>query len=373
MLSPKPNVTLSVNQNTDPSEKQSEKLSLRLSEWLKGIFSRPLNFNTSTAAETLLGIDFNSQRIYAVALRYLPATPHQPARYQLQSMACVATPSGAILDHQLQNMPQVVLALGELRRLLKVRRRNVATAVTGSSVTTKILHVPNSLPAEMLALHVQQAAAGQLPFPLADISLDFEMLKPCALHADCDQVLLSAARTEHVQARVKALRQAGWRAQIVDIGSHALARAVSFLLQPQPGQLVATLELNTESLTFMVLADDEIIYQRLQPLAADVEEAKLGHPDYRALVVSQVQRQWQLFCSHSDQAPPKQLMLCGSYPELAQLVPLLNQLLGIAVQEPDFSRAFGHTPGIAPHLYSEAAAFSTALGLALRRDMPCLT
>lgn len=373
MLSPLSSVTLSVNQSIDPSEKQSEKLSLKLSEWLKGLIRTQLQFNTNTAAETLLGIDFGSQRIYAVALRYLPATPHQPARYQLQSMACVATPNGAILDHQIHNLPQVVRALGQLRRLLKVRRRNVATAVTGSSVTTKILHVPNSLPPEMLALHVQQAAAGQLPFPLADISLDFEMLKPCALHADCDQVLLSAARTEHVQARVKALRQAGWHAQVVDIGSHALARAVNFLLQPRLGQLVATLELSTESLTFMVLTDGEIIYQRVQPLAADVEEAKLDNHDYSELVISQVQRQWQLFCSHLEQAPPEQLMLCGSYPDLAKLVPLLNQRLGIAVQEPDFSRAFGHTARIASHLYLEAAAFSTALGLALRRDMPCLT
>lgn len=352
----------------DLSKELSKELSKKLRSKLSTIFSASSGFKRSSSTETLLGIDFGCERINAVALRALPAIAGQPAAYQLQAMARVATPSGAIVDHQLRNMAQVVAALKQLRHMLKVRTRNVATAVSGSSVTTKIVHVPNSLPVEMLAHHMEQEAAAHIPFPLAEISLDFEILGPSEQHPDRDKILLSAARTEHVQARVDALRQVGWRAQVVDIGSHALARAVCFLLAPPPEQRVAVLELSAESLTFMVISQGEIIYQRLQPLAADSQPATLSNQHYMAQVTSQAQRQLQLFCSNSGQTSPSPLLLCGSDTELAQLVPRLSHSLGIAVQLPDFSVMFGGEP----HHYSEAPAFSTALGLALRRSSPCL-
>ena len=354
------------------SFKPSTKRSSIASDKLRLFFSSMLNLTPTAATETLVGIDFGNQRIHGVALGYFPATADQPASYQLQGMHSVAIPHGAIVDQQLQDIPQVVQALSQLRRQLQVRRRDVATAVTGSSVTTKILHVSNSLPVEMLALHVQQAAMAHLSAPLAEISLDFEILNVCENHTDCDQVLLSAARTEHVHVRVEALCQAGWRAQVVDIGSHALARAVCFLLAPPAAQSVAVLELGTDNLTFMVIVDGEIIYQRLQPMTADIpvtnkEQADIAasqcrNADYLEQLVNQVQRQLQLFCSNSGQIAPVTLMLCGAVSQLTQLAPHLSAALGIKVVLPDFSRVFGGQAS----LYRDAPAFSTALGLALR-------
>lgn len=371
------------------SPKQNTKPNFKLGEKLTNLFGNKLRFSRKAAGQTLLGIDFGSQRIHALALNYLAAQPHQSPSYQLQAMASVDIPSGAIVDHQLQNIPQVVRGLRQLRRLLKVRRTGVATAVSGSGVTTKILSVPNSLPPEMLHFHVQQAAIAQLPFSLTDINLDFEILKPSTPHADRDQILLSAARIELVQDRVNALRQAGWQTQVVDIGAHALARAVCFLLEPARDQLIGVLELSADSLTFIVVADGDITYQRLQPLTVVIEESELHHPEfshhershhesshqessyqgYLEQISSQVQRQLQSFCAHSGQAAPSILMLFGGcaseLPQVAmsQLACSLSQQLGISVQLPNFSRVFGGTG----EPYPEAAGYGTALGLALRR------
>lgn len=330
-------------------------------KWLSRTKTRP--------SATLLGIDMGPQRIYALAVAYWPATASKAAYYQLQAMVSVATPSGAIVDHQLQNIAAVSQALGQLRGLLKIRRRPVATAITGSGVTTKILHIPNSLPPEMLALHIQQQAATELPFSLADISLDFEILKVCEQHVDCDQVLLSAAQTHNVTARVEALRQAGWQVEVVDVGCHALARAACFLLAAQSAQVLAVLELNNDSLTFMVIVDTEIIFQRVQPWNGDITDAAastdlgVNKGERHTVLIQQVQRQLQLFCSNSGQETPSTLLLCGGATDLTQLVAVLSESLGIPVQVPDFSRVFGGEA----HLYPDAAAFSTALGLALRR------
>ena len=338
----------------------------KISKKLKFMLRNLLSGGANAGAETLVGIDFGSRHIYALVLRYLPATMTQAARYQLHAMASVPTPSGAILDHQLQPIPQLVQALRQLRRLLKVRSRQVASAVSGSSVTTKILQVPARLPAELLDYHVQQAAV-QLRLPLAELSLDFEVLKADASQPDRDRVLLSAARTEQVQARVSALRQAGWRAQVIDIASHALARAACFLLAPAAAELVAVLELDAESLTFMVIGEGEIIYQRLQPLAAYAEGADLSHAHDLESISLQVQRQLQLFCSNSGSGAPHTWLLCGSADPLPPLAAYLSEILGLRVQLPDFSRILGDDADLHP----QAAAFSTALGLALRHAVSC--
>ena len=345
---PKVSDDLGLESNAPPtltaSPSLANKLTLRVSRWL----------GLSARAQTLVGIHFGAQRIYALALRYVPAGNNQAASYQLHHMISVPN-----LEHQTDQPEQVVLALKQLRRLAKWPSRAVATAVSGSGVTTKVLHVSNRLPVAMLALHVQQAAMAQLSVPLAQISLDFEILKACEQHSDCDQVLLSAARTEQVQDRVDTLRQAGWRAQVVDIGSHALARAAGLLLQPHPAEPIAVVELEKDSLIFMVLLDGEIIYQRLQPIAAAPGE----QPSDMASLVSLIARQLQLYGSHLGQGAPSHLLLCGGAPILMELVARLSLTLELKVSLADFSELFGGTA----ENYPDAPAFSTALGLALRR------
>lgn len=319
-----------------------------------------LRLTSRSSAHIMLGIDFGSYRIKAVAIKHTGGLP------QIKAMASVATPAGAIVDHQLQNIPQVVQALTQLKRLLGVGKAHAATAVTGSSVTTKILQVPSSLTVDMLALHMRQEAARHLSFPLDEISLDFEMLEQDSSHTNSNQVLLSAARTDHVQARVQALKQVGWRTQVVDIGSHALARAVVFLLSPTPTQVVATLDIGAASLTLIVIAQGDIIYQRLQPLAS--ESFNANGPHNVEQITRHVQQNIQLYCSNSEHPLPERLMLCGGFRPLTDLAHRLHQALAIEVIEPDFRRVFGdQLPD-----YSDAGAFSTALGLALRKEGSCL-
>ncbi|MGB5854851.1 MAG: type IV pilus assembly protein PilM [Oceanisphaera sp.] len=322
-------------------------------------------FKKRLSADTFIGIDFGSHRIKALALS------RRRHGYHLEGMASVVTPNGAIIDHQLHNIPQLVEALTELRASFNLCSNNVATAVTGSSVTTKIVHVPTVFTGEILALHMQQEAAQHIAFPLDEISLDYEILGQSEQHPDRNKVLLSAARTDHIQARVHALHQVGWRTKVVDIGSHALARAVSFLWGSRLEQRIAALDIGAQSMTFIVIEQGEVIHQRLQPLALGISSLAMTEGDNveqnTELIEQHVQRNIQLFCSHSGQDPPSQICLFGGYPQLPRLAHQLTQALSLSVMLPDFNHAFGHDLSD----YSHASAFGTALGLALRCGSPC--
>ncbi|MFP2769710.1 type IV pilus assembly protein PilM [Oceanisphaera sp. KMM 10153] len=338
----------------------------------------------------MIGIDFGMGSIKAVALT------GKPGQYELEAMACVPTPKGSIVDHQLQDVDQVVLALKLLRRQLNSRCDSVATAVSGSSVTTRTILVPRSLSHDELETQILLEAEQHIPFPLDEISLDYEVQGVNVNHSDRNNVLLSAARTESINSRVSALEQAGWKTRVVDIGVHALARGVGACLTAEKTEacLLAVVDIGAECLTFTVMDEGEVIYTRLQnfggaqlsqelaslsDMPADrVEQAKVDNTfpaevreDIEQLhintLLQHIRRNIQLFCSSSGNKPPPALFLSGGGSQLPSLAQILQQELSLPVLQPDFGRLFN---GVSKHT-SDSAAFTTALGLALRSFTSC--
>lgn len=340
----------------------------------------------------LVGIDFGADRIKAVALR------GAAGRYSLDAMASIPTPKSSIVDHQLVDVPKVAAALRQLRRQLNCRCDQVATAVAGSGVTTRIIAVPRHLSPDELEHRVLLDAEQHFPFPLDEISLDYERLGPNAQHPEQEHILLSAARTETISTRLHALRQVGWHARVVDIGVHALARSVNACLAAAKAhhQVLALVDIGAENLTFAIMDEGEVIHSRLQNFGGahftralcrctdmpedKAERAKIDGSLPQALrddieqqhvtaLLQHLRRNVQLFCSSSGDKLPTALFLCGGGSRLPALAGILARELGMPVLQPDFGRLFeGRSPPC-----PGAASYMTALGLALRSFTACPT
>ena len=158
------------------------------------------------------------------------------------------------------------------------------------------------------------------------MSLDFEILGKVN-DQERREVLLSAARTESVSGRVTALAEADMTTKVVDVGAHALGRAV---LAPAGaagvGETGRRDRHRSERHDLCCAGKGEVIYSRLQNFGGDqysqalasfynlslddAEQAKLqgnlpvDHeldvllPHMNALL-QQVRRNVQLFCSSS--------------------------------------------------------------------------
>lgn len=338
----------------------------------------------------MVGVDFGTGSLKAVLLK------GQRERIQLAAMASVPTPAHSIIDHQLQDINAVGEALKQLRRQLGSPVGRVATAVTGSSVTSKIISFPRGLSDDDLEHQVMLEAGQHIPFPLEEISIDYERLGPGQAHPDREDILLSAARTDSISSRLAALQLAGWETSVVDIGVHALARAAQALLQAEQASvdLLALADIGAECLTFGVMARGDVIHSRLQNFGgahftrelsqlsgmpesqADTAKVQHGLPEplleearqhHITAILQHLRRNLQIFQSGAGSQPPQALLLSGGGSQLPQLAQVLEQELAMPVLVPRFERLLG---GDERH-YAGAAAYTTALGLALRSFTPC--
>lgn len=340
---------------------------------------------------SLAGIDFGSQTIKAVTISGRPGKVH------LGSVAEIPMPRGTLVDYQLQDIERVSQSLKSLKRLVQGDCQNVATAVTGSNVITKIIQVDTNINESELENQVHLEAEQLIPFPLDEVSLDFEILGMAGDNGR-QEVLLSAARTESVSGRVSALTEAGMTTMVVDVGAHALGRAVLACLPDlqTSEKPVGIVDIGASALTFAALLRGQIIYSRLQNFGGDqysqalasfysmsMEEAELAKlqgslpadhevdvllPHLSTLVL-QIRRNVQLFCSSSGNKELSRLVLTGGGSLLPGLTGQIGSELNCEVLHPDPFALFGKPQGEGG--LTHGAKYMTALGLALRSFTPC--
>src|SRR5690606_29961944 len=161
-------------------------------------------------------------------------------------------------------------AVGEaIRRAVKrsgAKATDAAVAISGDAAITKVIQMPASLSERDLEGQVEIQADQYIPFPMAEVSLDFEVIGPNANDPEMIDVLLVATRTENVEQRQAAVATAGLKTQIVDVEAFALENACHLLSHQIPdggiGQSVAIVDIGASSTTFSVLQDLKVIYTR---------------------------------------------------------------------------------------------------------------
>ena len=109
------------------------------------------------------------------------------------------------------------------------KTRNAACAVAGSAVITKIINMPGNLSEDDMESQIQIEADQYIPYPLEEISLDFQVLGPSEIEPDKVEVMLAASRSDNVDIRVAALGVGGLIAKVVDVEAFALENAMQRL------------------------------------------------------------------------------------------------------------------------------------------------
>lgn len=341
----------------------------------------------------VVGIDFGSQTIKAVVIS------GKPGRFQIDACIEVLTPKGCLVDYQMQDVERISQSVRQLVKLLPGHPRYAATAVSGSNVITKITQVDNKMTGSDLEGHIEMEAEQIIPFPIDEISIDFEVLGPNLSDPTRNDVLVSAARTDSVTSRATTIQDAGLQVKVVDVGLHALARSVLALMPDMVDEkaqsVTALIDIGALSLTFGVMVNGEIIYSRLQSFGGDnfaqsiasfynlpydeAERTKVQSrlpadadmdvlAPYITLLVQQVRRNIQLFCSSSSYREVNMLVLSGGGSLIPGLAEQLAMELQIEVKHPD---PFDVTPRHRSEYVTHGAKYMTALGLALRSFVPC--
>ena len=181
----------------------------------------------SPKAPPLIGVDISSTAVKLLQLS------QSGGRYRVEHYAVEPLPPNAVVE---KNIVEVE-AVGEaIRRALSrsgAKTKFAAAAVAGSAVITKVIPMPADLSEEDLEGQIQLEANQYIPYPIEEVSLDFEPLGPVKDNPDMVNVLLAASRTENVDLRVAALDLAGLTAKVVDVEAFAMENAFKLIAEAQ--------------------------------------------------------------------------------------------------------------------------------------------
>ncbi|MEM9172086.1 MAG: pilus assembly protein PilM [Pseudomonadota bacterium] len=341
----------------------------------------------------LLGLDITTSSIKLVELA------EAGRGYRVESYAAEPTPANSINDKAIVDAQAVGEAIRRAVKRSGTKIRDVAIAISGDAAITKTIQMASGLNENEMEGQVELQADQYIPFPMEEVSHDYEVIGPNEADPDMNDVLLVATRTDNVEQRQSAVSAAGLNPSIVDVEAFALENACRLLEHQIPnngiGQSVAVIDMGASNTTFGVLRDMRVIYTRdfafggqqlteeiMRTYGLSVEDAgrakkEGGLPsNYEPEVLDpfiddvtqQVSRSLQFYlASGGGREQPDLIVVCGGCANIPGIADVIASRVGIPTEVGDplgqmkvSARAKGQNIG------SDANALLTAFGLALR-------
>lgn len=182
------------------------------------------------------------------------------------SYAAEPLPTNAVSEHQIINAEAVGQAISNAIKKARTRNRNAAIGVAGAAVISKIISMPNGMTDEDIEQQILTDAPQHIPYPIENVSLDFQIRGPDPENPDFNQILLVACRRDNVDMRTAVLETAKLKPQVVDVEEFALRNACSLLHGQMPnkghGTTVAVFDMGSEQTYLNIQSDRQTVYSQ---------------------------------------------------------------------------------------------------------------
>jgi type IV pilus assembly protein PilM len=342
-------------------------------------------------APALIGVDISSTAVKLLQLG------QAGGRYRVEHYAVEPLPPNAVVEKNIVEVEAVGEAIRRAFNRSGAKSKFAAAAVAGSAVITKIIPMPADLTEEDMEAQIQVEANQYIPYPIEEVSLDFEVLGPVKDNPDMVNVLLAASRTENVDLRVAALDLGGLGTKVIDVEAFAMENAFKLIadqLAVPKDAVVAVVDVGATMTTLIVLKGQRTIYSREQVFGGkqltdevmrryglSYEEAGLakrqgGLPEsyeievlepFKEAMVQQISRLLQFFFAGSEFSKVDQVVLAGGCASIAGVADMVEEQIGVpcVVANPLAEMSLSGRVQ-AQTLAQDAPALMIACGLALR-------
>jgi type IV pilus assembly protein PilM len=339
----------------------------------------------------LLGLDISSTTVKMIEL-----SRHGDG-YRVENYSLRALPAGVVVEKNISDVDAVAQIVKTTIQQSRTKVRDVALAVPGSAVITKTIEMPAGLSDDAMELQISLEADQYIPYPLEEVSIDFDVIGPSEKSPEQVKVLLAACRSENVEMREAVMELAGLTARVVDVEAYALERSFDLQADQIEGayeKIVAIIDIGSTMTTLSVLVGGKIVYAREQlfggkQLTEEIqrryglseEEAGLakrqgGLPDdyeaevlepFKDSVVQQVTRSLQFFFSSSQYHQVDHVLLAGGVASMDGLAEMVQEKLETptSVANPFVNMSVSSRVNSAA-LANDAPSLMIVTGLALR-------
>jgi type IV pilus assembly protein PilM len=341
--------------------------------------------------KNLIGVDIGSSSIKVCEIKEGRKGARQLVRFGYHPL-----PPQSIVDGHIMNSGAVVEGLEKLFH--KQRRKDVALRISGHSVIIKKVTMPLMTPEE-LREQISWEAEQHIPFDVADVELDYQVLRQRQDEGQMD-VLLVAAKKEEIQDLVNLASEAKLKPKVIDLDAFTVQNCFEAAYgTPEPGQTTVLLHVGASLTTINILADGNTAFTRdianggnaiteeiQRQLSISQEEAeaykcgsgggivpqevpRIMHEVVDSLA-GEIQRSLDFYLATSGDREISQVMLSGGAAQMETLKDSISQRSRSRVEVIDPLKVAGfdsRTQGV-PELEGRGPAAAVAFGLALRRD-----
>lgn len=349
---------------------------------MQGLFHKP--------SRGLIGVDMSSTSIKLLELSV------KNNQYWVESYVRVPLLEGSIIENNIIHPEAVGDAISQGIYQANIQSDQVAFAIPSSMVITKVLEMDADMQDDEREVQIRMDAQQYIPFPLAEVSLDFTVLDDRLALANRVNVLLVATRVENVTMRSEVIELAGLVAKIADVETFAIENAFQIFADtlPKTAYTTAILDIGHSTTSLSVLQAKKVIYHRehafggkqltiaiqnhyalsfeqaneakiTQSLAENYQSEVLA--PYLHALIQQASRALQFFFSSSQVTEINHILLAGGHANMVGLPQLLQQKLGYQVSLANPFLHMGVSTKVDQNMLKhDAPALIVACGLALR-------
>jgi type IV pilus assembly protein PilM len=341
------------------------------------------------SGKSIVGLDIGSSCIKAIELKRSKGEVIV-AHSGLEPLA-----SDVVVDSMIVDSGHVSSAISKIFSQHNIKAKSVATSVSGHSVIVKPIKVTPMTESE-LAEGITTEAAQHIPFDIADVNLDFEILNPDGIGAQMD-VLLVAVKKDKILNYTNVLSLAGKSPAVVDIDAFALQNCYEYNYQPSTDSTVALLNLGASVMNINIVKGSAPLFTRdvsvggnqytdslqkeLDLSFDDAESLKLGRKvgtvsedaklpilqQVTEIIVLEIQKTFDFFRATASGEHIDRIYIAGGSSKVQGLVDALRQEFSLPVEIMNpFQRILPSVDSDNYVLEQNPGQLAVAVGLALR-------
>jgi type IV pilus assembly protein PilM len=338
-------------------------------------------------SKAIVGLDIGSSSIKAVELK------RTRAGLELSHVGIEPLANDVVVDSMIMDSPSVAPAISKLFADSAIKSKAVATSVSGHSVIVKRISVP-TMTEEELAQTINNEAAQHIPFDIADVNLDYQILSEDLSGPQMD-VLLVAVKKDKILNYTNVLSMSGKAPAVVDVDVFALQNCYEFNYDPAPGSTVALLNLGASVMNINIVKGNTWLFSRdvsvgghqytdalqkeLDLSFDDAESLKLGEKvgtvsedaklpilqQVTEIIVLEIQKTFDFFRATAAGEHIERIYLAGGSARVPGLMEALRQEFSLPVEILNPFARIDYTGG-SEIVQNNAGQLAVAVGLALR-------
>ena len=120
----------------------------------------------------VLGLDVSSTTVKLLEFS------RQGDGYRVENYAVRALPPNSVVEKNINDVEAVAQVIKAVVQTSRTKVKDVAVAVPGSSVITKVIEMAGGVGEEALESQISLEADQYIPYPLEEVAIDFDILGP---------------------------------------------------------------------------------------------------------------------------------------------------------------------------------------------------